>query len=502
MRFSNPIAGVLSGLERHPGAWLVGGFVLMAALTGAVVSTGDIVLIALTIGAAAGIALLGLPAATITLIIIGALVVCGPLSFYWPALHRIAWLFATLGLVLAGSALLQAGLARPGARDALPGFVIAAILFILYTLASVLWAEGPVGDTTRGFKRILQYWGLLLAMALIAFPVPTVRRWALLLVAISLLQAPMAVYQRLILVPSLEGQPIDAVVGTLELTQMGTGASGVLALYQVCTVAALFSAWRERLIAVPTLMVTVLLALTPILVGEVNVIFLWLPLALLVVFIDQLRRHFFRFATVAITAVGLMAAFGSVYLLWQQTGSGSGQPLDERIDTLIEYNIGDTGYASKDGLNRKSVWQYWWNRHGADDPKGTLLGHGAGSAFSSDDGRAEVNRRQGGALLDLVALTSVLWDLGVVGLGLFGAVFAGAAVRAHRLVAIAAPGPDRAMARACLAAIAIIASSLFYNNAVVLIPSQQVLTFVTLGLVAWLDRRYRSTARSPANRTS
>ena len=31
--------------------------------------------------------------------IIGALVVCGPLSFYWPALHRIAWLFATLGLV-------------------------------------------------------------------------------------------------------------------------------------------------------------------------------------------------------------------------------------------------------------------------------------------------------------------------------------------------------------------------------------------------------------------
>ena len=136
------------------------------------------------------------------------------------------------------------------------------------------------------------------------------------------------------------------------------------------------------------------------------------------------------------------------------------------------------------------------------DPKGTLIGHGVGSSFSADEGRAEVNRRHGSQLIDLVALTSVLWDLGLVGFALFLAVFIGAGWRAHRLIAITAPGIDRALARSCLAAVVLIATSFLYNNAAVLMPSQQVFTFLVLGFVAWLDRRYRDPARRSANNAS
>ena len=67
--------------------------------------------------------------------------------------------------------------------------------------------------------------------------------------------------------------------------------------------------------------------------------------------------------------------------------------------------------------------------------------------------------------------------------------------RAYRLTRVVASGPDRAMARAAFASIPVIATSLFYNNSMVLVPSQQVLALMVLGFVAWLDRRYPSGTR-------
>lgn len=497
-----PLHALSALVSRHASVFLVGGFAVVAALAGAVISTGNVILIALAIGAAAGVALLGVPAITVTLIVVGVMVLSGPLVFYVQSLDKIPWLFSVLGLVLTGSALLHAGLQRDTRRAPLPGFVVAALLFVLFALASALWAEGPPDDTARGLKRVLQYWGLLVALAMIGFPPRTVRRWMMLIVGIALLQAPLSIYQRLVLVPSMEGAPIDAVVGTLELSQMGTGASGVLGLMQVCLIAALLCAYRERLLSATSLVVSLVVAFVPIAFGEVNAVFLWAPIALAVVFSDQLSRNLFRFIAGALAAVAVIGALGTVYLIAQQTGSGKATPIDERIETLIQYNVGDLGYATKDGLNRKTVWQAWWTNHGLSDPKGTLIGHGVGSAFSADEGRAEVNRRHGSQLIDLVALTSVLWDLGLVGFGLFVAVFIGAGWRAHRLISIAAPGLDRALARSCLAAVVLIASSLLYNNAAVLMPSQQVFTFLVLGFVAWLDRRYRDPAGRSANSAS
>ena len=497
-----PLHALSALVVRHASVFLVAGFALVAALAGVVVSTGNVTAIALTIGALGGIALLGAPAITVTLIIIGVMVLSGPLAFYVQSLDKVPWLFAVLGLVLTGSALLHAGLQRETRRAPMPGFIVAALAFVLFALASTLWAEGPPDDSARGLKRLLQYWGLMLALALIAFPPRTIRRWMMLIVAIALLQAPMAIYQRLVLVPSMSGAPIDAVVGTLELSQIGTGASGVLGLMQVCLIAALLSAYRERLLGAAMLIVCLVVAFIPIAFGEVNAVFLWAPIALAVVFSDQLSRNLFRFIAGALAAVVVIGALGTVYLAAQQTGDGPTTPIDERIATMIEYNVGDVGYATKDGLNRKTVWQAWWKHHGVSDPKGPLIGHGPGSAFSGDEGAGAVNRRHGGQLIDLVALTSVLWDLGLIGFGLFLAVFIGAGWRAHRLIAIAAPGLDRALARSCLAAVVLIVSSLLYNNAAVLMPSQQVFTFLVLGFVAWLDRRYRVASARPANSAS
>ncbi len=484
---------------RHTAAWMVVGFALLAAVTGAVVSTGNIVLIALAIGAAGGLTLLGLPVITVTLIIVGTLVLSGPLVYYVTALDRLPWLFAMLGVLLSLSALLHGALARTTARGPVPGFVTIGIVFALYALASVLWAEGPLEDTVRGYKRILQYWGLLFALALIALPTAPIRLWIRLLIGIVFVQAPMAIYQRFVLIPNLEGAPIDAVVGTLELSEMATGASGILALMQLCAIGALLCAHRERLIGSAATAAGVFVLSIPILVGEVNAIFLWVPLMLLVIYGDLVRSNPLRFLTGGLAVSAALMVFGASYLMWQQTQLTPSGSLEDRIETVIGYNLGDRGYAKDDGLNRKTVWTYWWQRHGLNDPKGTLLGHGAGASFSAEQGRAEVNKRHGSQDLDLVALTSVLWDFGLVGFGLFAALFAGAARTAWQLVRRARTAADRGFARSLLCATALIASTLVYSNAVVLMPSQQVLAFLTLGLIAW---RARLTAPEPSGRAS
>ena len=61
---------------------------------------------------------------------------------------------------------------------------------------------------------------------------------------------------------------------------------------------------------------------------------------------------------------------------------------------------------------------------------------------------------------------------------------------------------DAAAAWHELCATALIASTLVYSNAVVLMPSQQVLTFLTLGLIAWRARLTTPGSAGTASRQS
>lgn len=478
----------IPGPERYVGWLLVAAYVVLAAFIGLIVSTGNVMMVALTVGAGMGLLLLGMPVATITAVIVGVLVLSGPLVYHVQALARLPWLFSVLGLILTGSAIVYAGLGRPDGRRPVPGFMVMGACFFAYAAASALWADQPVPDAVQGIKRYLQYWGLFFALAVVAIRPRTVHRWAQLLLAIALIQFLMALYQRLILIPSLSWTPIDAVVGTLELSQIGTGASGILALMQVCCIAALLCLYRERLIDGKRLCAGIVLAGLPLVLGETNILFVWMPLALLAVYLDRALDKPVAFLLAATVIGTALVAFSSAYLVWQQTGDDTLSPMD-RAQIIFEYNLGESGYHSKTDLNRKTALEYWWQHHGGVDPVATVFGHGIGGSFSSFDMRGWVSEQHGGRHIDLVAVSSILWDLGVIGLLLFAGTFALAAGRAYRLSTLAANGIDRAMARSAFVAIVLIASSFFYNNAIVQMPSQQVFSFMILGFVAWLDRR-------------
>lgn len=483
---------------------IVSAFVLLAAVSGAIVASDNMMMQVVAGGALLGLLLLGAPSVAVWLVVFGVLLITGPLVFYVPQAGRVPWLFSMLGFFLLGASILYEGLGKSWQRGRIPGFAWLAVAFVLYASVSSAWSELPANDTAGGVKRYLQYWGLMTALVMIPFSEGFIRRLLWVVVAMSVLQFPLALYQRIWLVPALPFNTLDTVVGTLELSPSGRGSSGVLGMWQVAVMAALVALYRERLLSGFSTMMLLGATFIPILVGDVNVMFLWLPLALAAVYWDQVRERPVAFLSAGAALLAVLVAFGAFYLIFQQTTRGQTATIEERLRDLERYNLGDQGYASHSDLNRLNSLSYWAQHHGMHDPVGTVFGHGLGSSFTGGEQMSELMIRHGGRTLDLVATGGLLWDLGIVGFLLVAGIFLLATLTALRLCRIAAPGFDRALARSSLASMLLLSSMMIYNNGLLQTPSQQVLTSISLGALAWLARKYdrlERIASSPAPAT-
>src|SRR5690606_14522301 len=142
-------------------------------------------------------------------------------------------------------------------------------VFIVYAAASVLWSDGMLDEGVSGMKRVTQGTGVMFALATYPFASTNVRRWVLLVLAVSIAHLPLAIYQRVELIHVLEGGA-DAIVGLLELDQRGRGASGVLALMQMLVAGGILVFARESLLKWPIALLLIGLVLAPLIFSETN----------------------------------------------------------------------------------------------------------------------------------------------------------------------------------------------------------------------------------------
>lgn len=227
LRLDNRFAGL-----RHDalaGSLIVAAFVVAALFIGFVIATGRPIPIMLAVGAIVGVALLNALPLVIWIVLVGVLLVSGPVTMFVPALEKAGWLFSLLGFYLTGAAILYAAVGRERFARPPPAFVIIAVLFFVTGLLSIAHSDGPLMEGIRAIKRYYQYFGLLFVLAVVPFAAATVRRWWGFLVLLACLQFPMALYQRVVLVPAREGMPnveaIDIIVGTLEGSLKGAAAT-------------------------------------------------------------------------------------------------------------------------------------------------------------------------------------------------------------------------------------------------------------------------------------
>jgi hypothetical protein len=469
-------------------------FAALGIAAGYLIAQQSLVPILLLLGAVVGVALLNALSLVIWIVIAGVLVVSGPIMLFVPSLDRIGWAFSMLGFFLAMAALLYAAIGRTRFSTPAPGFVMLAAGFMIYGVLSLLYSGGPLDEGVRAIKRYFQYYGVLFILAVVPFAPKLVERWWRVVILIGLLQLPFALYQRVFLVPIREGMsgvvPLDIVAGTMEAVMTGGGNNGTLVFLLVVTIAFIVAALRDGLISKPVFLAAFLAAATPIALGEVTFAIVLLPLALLGVNADVIRRSPVRFSLALALMIPVLGLLAWVYVT---SYSASGQSFDQKLAQILEYNFGSAGYFGT-GLNRTTVYPYWWAQHGfGSDPVTTLFGHGLGSAFgalgSLETGHMHQEHR--GMFIGLTAASAVLWDLGLLGLVLLLAIHAFAIARSFRLVRSAAPGFDRALCRTLFAAALLLPLMLAYSDAAISTPSQEVLAAILLGLIGW-RARYRA----------
>ena len=468
---------------------MIVGFLAAAGLAGVVIASGKPVPIALTVGAVVGVVLMNFPSLVMWMIIAGTLLITGPLVFYVPAAGQVPWAFSLLGMAMLLIALMHAGLKRDRWARPVPAFVMIGLVFVFYGLASVTWFDGTASEGLAGAKRYYQFFGLMFALAMIRFPDVTVRRWLLFIVVLSFLSVAPALYQRYFVATRLIGG-MDSIVGFFELSPTGMVASGVLAFLQIVVCGAAIAAWRDGKISLLQFALVVPFLLSPLLLGEVNVIFIWVPLCIVVSLLDLLKTRPTMFLTAGAGAVAVMVMFSSVYVLWQQETRTNRISVQQQIKTVIDYNFGELGYGHATDLNRKTVYGYWYRQHGlATKPLETMFGNGIGAGWPSPISTSPTVTKYRALQIGLTAGSLLLWDVGLVGFVLYVSMVGLAWIKIFKLSLVAPPGRERIICRSLLVAVSLLFTNIFYNNTAMGFPSMGALTALTLGCIAWMDRR-------------
>ena len=190
-----------------------------------------------------------------------------------------------------------------------------------------------------------------------------------------------------------------------------------------------------------------------------------------------IRFHYWLMGFVLV--IFLSVATGYYYL------SLSDRSIDTQLEDTIDYNLKERGYGGV-YLNRTTVITFWFRQQGAHDPVSLMFGNGLGSSNAS----GHIAKRYPGSGIGLTAASTLLWEMGLFGFGLFIAILVFAWRCALRLQRESTVPLVRADARAIQASLALFVFLIFYRVSLLELPSIQIVFATILGYLAWLYRRH------------
>lgn len=485
-----------------PVGWpiMVGLFTLTALLAvffGLIAVTTNAILIGLAAGLLLGVLLAALPIWSIWLVLFAGLLVVGVLPLWVDFLvSKSTWGVSMLGFMLFLGAIYKL-LTTPGLARTTPAFIWVALIFFVFSVAGTLVQWYSAGEFLGAFKRYFQVWGLMFALAWVVDDRNQFRRWKVFLLIVAIMQLPFALYELIVIVPKREALvmslpllvPIDAVAGTFGASLYSGGANAAMATFLIITFAFLLSHTREKTLPRKYFVLLAIPVLAPLFLGETKVVVILLPLMFLVLYRKELiaRPHLGLVGLLT----GALLTFAAAYAYM----SLSEKNMEDQIAEILRYNVQEKGYGAY-MLNRTSVLTFWAEKQGAHDPVSFVIGNGLGSAHtyaSLVPGHVALRYPRYG--IGLTGVSTLLWDTGIFGLGLFMSVLALAWRSAGSLQRIAPDPSVRADASAIQAATAVFAFYVFYRTDLLVTMSFQVVFVALLGYLAWLHREHL-----PANR--
>lgn len=461
---------------------LIFGLGICAVFFGLLAATANPVMIGLGAGMVLGPLLLLMPEVTVWVILVIGLLF-GVLSAN-PLLSKGIWVISLMSMLLLIPSVVNMLWSKQ--RQA-PFFMLIALLFLVYVVGGSIIQGHSIVEFVGGFKRYFQTFGLMMALTMIAFTPQNFVRWRKFLMIVALLQFPFALYELLVLVPlrgglALSSETTDVIAGTFGANLEGGSPNSVMVIYLFIALSFLVAHWRAGLINSKIFYPAAFICLLPLAMGETKIAVIMLPLVGLVLLKDDFIKAPLRYLFVISIIIMLTVMLGYVYVsVIMHTD------LDDFVNGTIQYNFGDKGYSSTQSLNRFTSITFWVQQQSWNDPVGLLFGNGLGSSYTSpEDNAGYLGIKYGHYGIDLTAVSTLLWDTGLLGFIMYMSIFLAAWSAAGRLQRSVSDPAVKADALAIQAAISLFLLNLPYSDSNVNLISMELIYAIVLGYLGYL----------------
>lgn len=482
----------MRGLQQNNSIWIKMLFLLIATflafMFGMISVTANPMFIGLAVGLVGGVLLLIQPKKTIWMVIALGLASPAILDVAGHGLDKILWAVSMMSLLLLLPGLMGLIDFNKSEKTYVPFFIWLAIAFVLFSILSAVLEHYSIGEFISGFKRYFQAFGLLLALVTLNINKQEFDGLLKLLLAISLLQLPFALFERFVLVPMRGGlsagaEATDIVAGTMGANLKGGSPNGLMVTFVLIAFVFIFSRWRAGLITNFRMILLGFILIIPLVLGETKIVVFMLPIIGLVLLRKDIVKNPMRYIPVMIGLLGVTMIFAYIYVYIMLDSDFA-----DVFDTAVKYNIKDVGYGTS-LLNRTTVMSFWWKLQSGQDPVGFLFGNGLGSSFGSGLQAGHVAAQYPGYGIALTTISSLLWDVGVLGLMLYIAVFIAAWSAASRLGCKTTDNLVKSDALAIQAALALTLLFIFYDTTQINLIMHEIIIAVIFGYLAFLIKQ-------------
>lgn len=486
---------------------LIIGTLFFAALSGAVVAFGSKVLI-LPILAIMGLAaVLAMPASwTLWLMFIALFVVLGPVV-YFSHFTQLQWLPPLMGTIFLFHIVIHTMRDKsPRTARVLPGFIYLLITFLLLAIFATAIDVPELPELINASRFYLFMWPVMLVFMLgIVQPATIERVWKAVL-AVTVLQLPVAAYQYFFVAKrSSRLSPWDAVVGTFPGNIEGGGQSAAMGLMLLVTMLLAIALWRKKKLHGLWATLVVSAGLVVLALAEVKAVVLLLPFVVAVYYRRELLKRPLESVLSMVLAGVLMAALfvGYQRLHYDETTHSTSNPNlpTTTTDRILRALSPDTESKDEHQIGRVTHLVLWWDfnvKQG--DLQHSLFGYGIGATQTSNLGTGEIARRFPYPM-DVSTSTILLWETGLLGHLLFIAILASGAWLSGRLANdMVVPELEQVFLRVGAVGLFLVALTLPYKDYAMHSIPIQFLVMLMLGQAGYWFRIAGSQARNGEGR--
>jgi len=413
---------------------------------------------------------------------------------FFAGTNALSWVCSGLAMLLALRMVVDSLMEHrpPAPASRVPALMVFLLLYVSVFLFSLLVHHPKISQAASAVKNTFPLMAVLFAFGFARWEESDIAMFWRFLVVVAFAQLPVVVYQHFVTAAHRAVQGFDSVVGTFGGSQEGGGLNAMMVMFIITTMC--YALARQRTPGGYTGMTVMLWlsGLAIILLGEVKAAFVWLPIA---VFFVQ-RRKFARnpFALIGYLLAGALL-FGVVYVTYKTVywgrQQGSGHSLSEKLENMggyffdthnIDYTTGEISRAASIAL---------WVQDPKADIATRMIGYGPGASKTYGAlGAGVVAQRYSPLQIDLTALSTQLWDTGVLGALFYFGFLASAFFSAWRSAQRLPEGSvERLHLETAAAALLTVSSLLVYNRTLVDEPVVQLFVFFFAGLALRASRR-------------